>query len=143
MQLISIVKASFALVLGSTVFVFGCAATGLNAGARSVIVSRQPAPQTCVYVGSVVGEQGGALEGPYTSNKNLAVGAMNDMKNNAHGMGANYVVLEDTQAGTTISGSKAGISGQQTDVTHMGNAYRCPQSSEATTTAAATTPEGR
>ncbi len=48
------------------------------------------------------------------------------MKNKAHGLGGNYVVLENTNAGTTISGDRGNISGQQTDVTHMGNAYSAP-----------------
>ncbi len=70
---------------------------------------------------------GGALSGPFTSNANLQEGAVNDLKNKAHKMGGNYVVLENTNAGTTISGDRGNISGQQTDVTHMGNAYRCPR----------------
>lgn len=100
----------------------GCGATSLKAGARSVMVTRTPAPAGCVYLGSVIGNQGGALAGPYTSNANLAEGALNDMKNKAFDMGANYVVLEDTHAGSTHNKG----SGGQTDVTHMGNAFRCP-----------------
>ncbi len=117
----------------------GCAATALNPGAARVMVTKTQAPAGCVYVGSVVGEQGGALSGPYTSNSHLAEGAFNDMKNKAHGMGANYVVLEDTQAGSTISGNKSGISGGQTDVTHVGNAFKCPSTppGETTTTSGA------
>ena len=48
------------------------------------------------------------------------------MKNKAQGMGANYVQLETTTAGNTISGSGRNLSGGQTDVTHMGNAFVCP-----------------
>ena len=108
------------------------------------MVTKTQAPAGCVYVGSVVGEQGGAMSGPYTSNKNLAEGAFNDMKNKAHEMGANYVVLENTQAGNTISGSKNGISGGQTDVTHVGNAFKCPASElpGAATTTNAPAPTG-
>ena len=100
-----------------------CAATALEPGAARVMVTRQAAPEGCVFLGSVVGEQGGALTGAYTSNANLAEGALNDMKNKAHAMGANYVVLEDTQAGSTFNKG----SGGQTDVTHVGNAFRCTQ----------------
>ena len=49
-------------------------------------------------------------------------------------MGANYVLLEDTRAGNTISGSRGSISGGQTDVTNIGNAYRC-ESAPTTTSA--------
>ena len=104
----------------------GCAATALNPGASRVMVTRTGAPPGCEYLGSVVGEQGGALTGKYTSNAHLAEGALNDMKNKAFAMGANYVVLEDTQAGNTLSGDRNGVSGQQTDITHVGNAFRCP-----------------
>jgi uncharacterized protein YbjQ (UPF0145 family) len=108
-----------ALVLGALA---GCAATQLRPSAARVVVSRQPAPKSCKYLGTLIGEQGGALTGSFTSNKALAEGAVNDMKNKAADMGANYVVLEDSRAGPTISGAN----GAQTDVTHMGNGYACP-----------------
>jgi uncharacterized protein YbjQ (UPF0145 family) len=136
-----------ACVLGT---MSGCAATSLNPGASRVMVTRAGAPAGCEYLGSVVGEQGGALTGKYTSNAHLAEGALNDMKNKAFAMGANYVVLEDTQAGSTLSGDRNSVSGQQTDVTHVGNAFRCPVpaasraptagSDGASTTSAATGP---
>ena len=61
----------------------------------------------------------------------MAEGAVNDMKAKAHDMGANYVLLETTTAGNTISGGRHNLSGGQTDVTHMGNAFVCPAASEA------------
>ncbi len=117
---------AFPLVLLSSTILPACAAVDLNPGAERVIVTKHAAPQGCRYLGTVIGEQGGSLSGPFTSNANLQEGAVNDMKNKAHGMGGNYVVLENTNAGNTISGDKDSISGQQTDVTHMGNAYSCP-----------------
>ncbi len=112
--------------------VAGCAATRLRPGAERVMVTRSPAPGECKFVGTLVGEQGGALTGPFTSNRSLAEGAMNDLKNQAQGVGANYVVLETTTAGNTISGGHRSISGQQTDVTHVGNAFVCPVPSTGT-----------
>ena len=120
-------RAPFMFLL-ALVSVMGCSATQLRPGAESIIVSRHPAPRGCRFRGTVQGEQGGAFDGPFTSNKNLAQGAMNDMKNNALDVGANYVVIEDTHAGETISGGDDTISGQQADVTHIGNAYACPPS---------------
>lgn len=114
------------MMLVGLVTLGGCGATSLQPGAARVMVTKSPAPEGCVYLGSVVGEQGGALTGKYTSNAHLAEGALNDMKNKAHARGANYVVLENTQAGNTVSGDKTGISGAQTDVTHIGNAFQCP-----------------
>src|SRR5262249_48343821 len=118
------------LVVLAFPFLFACAATTLNSGAEKIIVSHQAAPKTCKFAGQVLGEQGGALTGGWTSNKNLAQGAMNDMRNKALELGANYVVLEESKAGNTMSGSGSnGIfsaSSQQTDVTQVGNAYKCP-----------------
>ncbi len=108
----------------------GCAATQLNPGAERVLVTHAPAPRECRFAGTVIGDQGGSLSGPFTSNRNLAEGAVNDMKNKARDMGANYVVLETTTAGNTISGGPRDIHGGQTDVTHMGNAFVCPASQE-------------
>jgi hypothetical protein len=105
--------------------VAACGATNLRPEAAHVIVSRQPAPTDCRYVGSVIGEQGGAIEGGFTSNRALLEGAMNDMKNKAAALGADYVVLEESKAGNTLAGSGHSVSGQQTDVTNFGNAYSC------------------
>lgn len=106
----------------------GCAAKELRAGAAKVIVSRSNAPKSCKFLGTVVGEQGGSFTGAWTSNKKLAQGAMNDMKNNAFELGGNYVVLETNTAGNTSSGSWYSSHGGQTDVTSVGNAYKCPPS---------------
>lgn len=123
-------KASLVVVLLASLS--GCAATALHPGARSVLVTRQPAPAGCRYIGTVIGEQGGSFTGAYTSNKRLMEGAMNDMKNKAHEMGGNYVVLEESKAGSTLSKG----SGGQTDVTNIGNAYYCPSGETTVTTSA-------
>jgi hypothetical protein len=106
-----------------------CASIQLRSEAERIIVSRNPAPKGCKYVGHVIGSQGGSWSGGWTSNKNLAEGAFNDMKNKAAKLGANYVQLETNQAGVTGSaGMYSGTGGgstQQTDVTNVGNAYRC------------------
>ncbi|WP_437319422.1 DUF4156 domain-containing protein [Sorangium sp. So ce385] len=117
---------AFALIVLSSLTLPACAAVELNPGAEKVIVTKQPAPEGCRFLGTLVGEQGGSISGKFTSNANLQKGAVNDMKNQAHDLGGNYVVLENTNAGTTISGDRDSISGEQTDVTHMGNAYSCP-----------------
>lgn len=110
-------------------FFASCAAKTVKAGAHKVIVSRTAAPKGCKFMGTVIGEQGGSFTGVYTSNKNLALGAMNDMKNQAFDLGANYVVLENSNAGQTGNGSMWSSHSAQTDVTHSGNAYKCPPSS--------------
>ena len=125
-------KAVFAGLIAS--MLSACAATKLNPGAERIIVSRNAVPKSCKFLGAVIGEQGGAFTGGYTSNKNLAQGALNDMRNKALELGGNYVQLETDRAGVTGSGSmnvnRGSIFGSshsaQTDVTQTGNAYRCP-----------------
>lgn len=107
-------------------FISGCAATALRPGAERVMVTHMPPSNECKFVTTLVGNQGGSFDGPFTSNRTLAEGAMNDMKNQALQAGANYVVLETTSTGNTISGGKHSMSGGQTDVTHVGNAFVCP-----------------
>jgi hypothetical protein len=116
--------------LGVVVSLVGCAVTQLRPGAEMVLVTHAPPPESCRFVGTVVGQQGGSLEGQFTSNKTLAEGAVNDLKNQAYEKGANYVLLETTSTGNTMSGGPRYVSGGQTDVTHMGNAFVCPQQSE-------------
>lgn len=113
------------LLLSAAVFAglgTGCAATQLNVGAHRVLATRTPAPAGCQYLGTVFGNQGGSFTGPLTSNKRLAEGAMNDIKNQGHALGGNYIVLENSTAGET----RRDGSGGQTDVTYTGNVYRCP-----------------
>jgi len=115
-------KVQFSAMLMSAIYLIGCAAIQLKPGADRVIVSRNNPPKGCKFITSVTGSQGNFFTGGYTSNRNLAQGAMNDLKNQAIGMGANYVQLETNQAGVTGSG---GGGRAQTDVTNTGNAYRC------------------
>ena len=104
----------------------GCAANEIRSGAQDIIVTHTVAPKSCKFKGQIMGEQGGFISGRWTSNKNLAQGAMNDMKNHAYELNANYVVLEESKAGNTGSGSMWLHHTHQTDVTQVGNAYRCP-----------------
>ena len=106
-----------------------CSAVKIKPGAERILVSRNAAPEGCKFMGMVVGSQGGAFSGGWTSNKNLSEGAMNELKNQAFNLNANYVQIETDRAGNTMSGGgftgSGGLSGQQTDVTLTGNAYKC------------------
>lgn len=115
-------------VVAMSGMIAGCAATALKPGAERIIVSKKEAPKGCKFLGAVVGEQGGSFTGAYTSNKALAEGSLNDMRNKAMDLGANYVQLETERAGVTGSGGGYRYGGGhmgQTDVTMTGNAYRC------------------
>ena len=112
-----------------SVTLVGCSAIPLEPEAQKIVVSPNQVPTGCKYLGQVVGNQGNFFSGGYTSNKNLEEGAMHDIKNKASKLGANYVQLITTRAGSTgsISGSSSGFGGgsSQTNVTNLGNAYRC------------------
>ncbi len=106
----------------------GCSSIPVQPQAAGIMVSPNPAPKSCKYVGQVVGNQGDFFTGGFTSNKNLEQGAMNDLRNQASKQGANYVQLVTNRAGVTGSFGYYGGNSQETNVTNTGNAYRCPAS---------------
>ncbi len=113
-----------------SVAIIGCAAIPVADKAQKVIVvnSQQKVPTGCKYLGQVTGQQGNFFTGTYTSNANLAAGAMNDLRNKAAEIGGNYVQLLTNQASTTGSGGLLGGGRQQTGVVDIGNVYRCTES---------------
>lgn len=116
------------LMLASVLLISSCASIEVQPHAKKVMISPNPAPKGCKYVGQVAGNQGNFFTGAWTSNKNLEVGAMNDMRNEAGKLGANYVQLVTNRAGNTGSGGGGYGGYEQTNVTNMGNAYNCPAS---------------
>ncbi len=97
----------------------GCAATPINPEAQKVEIHVEKPTGTCKQLGETAGSQGGYLIGDYTSDKNLMVGARNDLRNNAAAMGGNYVWLQNT------SNSSAYGSGGTTSTTVIGMVYHC------------------
>jgi len=113
--------------LALSVFILGgCQATPVHPEANSVVITRQAAPKECKFLGTVTSNQGGTFAGGWTSNRSLAQGANNDMKNKAHVLGGNYVVLDDSRSGSSF-GKTWGLSTAQADFTNQGNVYRCPE----------------
>lgn len=113
--------------------VVGCSAQELSPQAAKVIASPNPAPKGCHYISQVVGNQGNFFTGGWTSNRNLEEGSMNDLKNQAASLGANYIQLVNSRAGNTghfnsFNGEMSGNM-QQTNVTNLGNAYACKPAS--------------
>ena len=105
--------------------VTACAAIDLESGAQQVrIVTNEP--QGCEYLGEVTGNQGNFVTGGFTSNANLETGARNDMKNQAHKIGANTVQMLTNRAGQTGTIGQGSGSMEQTNVTYTGIAYKCP-----------------
>ena len=96
----------------------GCAAIPLAPEAMKVEIARE-APKNCKKLGDVVGTQGSWFTGDYTSNKNLMIGARNDLRNQAHKMGGNVVVIENTSNATSA------INVGTNNTTVVGTAYLC------------------
>ena len=103
----------------SVLALISCAANEPLPGSESVLLSGNPAPEYCKFLGEVLGGQGSMLTGELTSNSNIVRGARNELRNEAHLLGANYVEIQ----GQTSSHSDEGIMYNSTIV---GNAYVCP-----------------
>lgn len=117
----------FAALLSLVFTIVGCASQPSNPQARCIIASPNPAPKGCKYVSQVFGNQGNFFTGAWTSNRNLEEGAMNDLKNQAANLGANYIQLINSRAGNT--GNMNSYNGNtsahmaETNITNLGNAY--------------------
>lgn len=73
-----------------------CAAKQTIPGAERVeLVNDLPDWEKCEFVGEVVGSQGNWFTGDVTSNKNLVIGARNELRNEAYKLGANVVYVQD------------------------------------------------
>ena len=98
----------------------GCAATPVKPEAQGVeIVNEVPDKASCTFLGEVVGSQGNWITGDYTSNKNLVLGARNELRNEAHALGGNIVYVQDMK-NTNAWGSLG-----TTNTTAIGKVYKC------------------
>ncbi len=97
-----------------------CAAKQTIPGAERVeLVNDLPDWEKCEFVGEVVGSQGNWFTGDVTSNKNLVIGARNELRNEAYKLGANVVYVQDLK-NTNAYGSMG-----TTNTTGVGKAYKC------------------
>lgn len=98
----------------------GCAATSATPQGAAVEVLTQK-PANCRFLGEVVGSQGNAFSGDFTSNQNLMVGARNDLRNKAAAMGGNAGQIQNSLNATHPYSSGAISS------TLVGSAFACPR----------------
>ena len=109
------------VVLGlllSGLVVSGCNTPSLSPKGVRVVASRNPPERDCSSLKYVVGRGGGTFGGGWVANEDLVEYAMNDLRNQAGAIGANYIQTDPPMMG---SGS-----GTTTTVTISGTAYRCP-----------------
>jgi hypothetical protein len=112
-----------AIVLIPLFLLYACSSKPVLPGAERVFVSQQEPPQECVFVGEVQGTQGNFWTSEFTSDRNLLAGARNEMRNQALGLGANYILIE-TQSHSNNTADHS-LGGTYSSVI-IGNAYRCP-----------------
>ena len=112
----------------SLLLLSACVSKPVMPGAERIFVSQQEPPPECIFVGEVQGTQGNFWTSYFTSDKNLLTGARNEMRNQALGLGANYILIEtQSQSHNTADYS---LGGTYSSVI-IGNAYKCPQNPRA------------
>ena len=99
-----------------------CAASPMLPGSETILVSKDPAPAGCEFLGEVQGDQGNFWTAEFTSDADLINGARNQMRNAAHQLEANYVKIE-TESFSDNTGDDS-FGGTYSAVV-IGNAYRC------------------
>lgn len=98
----------------------GCAPKELVSEAKIVkIVYETPDKNRCTHLGEVIGSQGNWITGDYTANKDLIIGARNELRNEAYKLGANVVHME------TMKDAQAWGSLGTSNTTAIGQAYIC------------------
>jgi len=100
----------------------GCAASPLIPGGDTVLLSKEPAPEECVFLGEVQGTQGNFWTADFTSDSKLINGARNEVRNAAYELRADYVKIETESVSHNTSDHSLG--GAYSAVV-IGNAYRC------------------
>lgn len=99
-----------------------CAAKPLAPGGGAIVLSKEPAPDDCAFLGEVQGSQGNFWTAEFTSDANLIAGARNELRNAALALSANYVKIETESFSQNTADDSLG--GTYSAVV-IGNAYRC------------------
>lgn len=106
----------------ATVLLAGCAAKPLLPGSQTIVLSKNPPPAHCNYLGEVRGNQGNFWTAEFTSDADLVRGARNELRNAASAIGASYVQVESEVFSQNTANDSLG--GTYSAVV-IGNAYRC------------------
>ncbi|GJL74186.1 MAG TPA: DUF4156 domain-containing protein [Nitrosomonas sp.] len=118
--MIRISQCKICLILVVIGVLAGCSAISAKPKAQSVaILTDAPDTDRCRLLGEVAGSQGNWFTGAYTSDKNLLVGARNDLRNAAYELGGNAVHVQH------VSNSGRYEASGNANTTIIGNAYDC------------------
>lgn len=97
----------------------GCAGTRVSREGAQVELTNEKPQGDCKFLGEAVGSQGNVITGDITSNKELMVGARNDLRNKAADMGGNVVWVQN------LSNASAWGSSGTTNTTVVGQVFNC------------------
>jgi hypothetical protein len=114
-----VMKMEVTVIAFLPILLIGCSAIPTTREGSSVELVTEKPSGNCKPLGDAVGSQGNWFTGDYTSNKNLLMGARNDLRNKAAKMGGNTVWVQD-KANTNAWGSKG-----TSNTTVLGVVYRC------------------
>lgn len=117
-------KKPFISVLAPLLLLAACAAKPLLPGGETIVLSKEPAPEECEFLGEVQGRQGNFWTAEFTSDANLINGARNEMRNAAYALRANYVKIETESVSHNTADHSLG--GAYSAVV-IGNAYSCTE----------------
>jgi len=111
---------TFIAMFSAAVALFGCAAKkAIPEAERVVITNEKPTDKTCKSLGEVFGSQGNFFTGKYTSDRNLMMGARNEIRNKTYEKGGNLVVIQNINNSGLFLGTGTASS------TIVGYAYNC------------------
>lgn len=114
-------KMPSSLCMAACVLLAGCAAIRVTPKGTLVELTNDKPTGDCKALGEVIGSQGNWATGDFTSNKNLMLGARNDLRNKAAALGGNVVHVQN------LSNTNAAGSAGTTNTTVIGMAYKCQQ----------------
>jgi uncharacterized protein YbjQ (UPF0145 family) len=97
--------------------VVGCSTPSLSSRGAKVVATRNAPEKTCTAIKYIVGHGGGTFGGGMIRNDDLVEYAMNDLRNKAAEVGADYIQHDPPQMGHG--------DGTTTTVTISGTAYKC------------------
>lgn len=81
------------VLIVSCLMLMACYRTPLELQAKSIIISREEPACCCKYVSDLVAREGKAYNAYFAPIRQLEIGAMNQLRNRAFELNANYVYL--------------------------------------------------
>ncbi len=102
------------------VTISGCQSSQLTPEAEKVILAPNPPSADCKYLGPLTTDkQASFMSVGFSTNSRMEQIAMNDLKNQAAKLGANYVQMFTNRSGSDNP--------EQINVSYSGKAYKCPR----------------